>query len=199
MPRLTQPLEKKIFPQPSSCSQSHILLLFLFWPPTISCRPAEMNDLPTHSSAVEEKLFQKSHASFNSWTRPVFLPIPGVPTRRLRVLVPNISFFFPSSSSRGSIVIGSAASSPFLSAGTASRIMLVKRRRAPILIVFATLAIFLTFATLRNRGSQNWEEGDSGESPTLVYRRRDLQKIWQWEIESGHYPSHASSTFVSNF
>lgn len=153
-----------------------------------------MGDLPTHSSAVEEKLFQKSHASFNSWARPVYLPIPGVPTRRLRVLVPNFSFLFPSLSSRGGILIGGTASPSLLSAGAASRIMLVKRRRAPILLVFATLAIILTFATLRNRGSQNWVDESSGEPPTLIFRKRDLQKIWQWEIESGHYPSHASST-----
>ncbi|KIO24739.1 hypothetical protein M407DRAFT_212112 [Tulasnella calospora MUT 4182] len=28
-----------------------------------------------------------------------------------------------------------------------------------------------------------------GDSPTLVYGREDLRRIWQWEIASGHYPS----------
>ena len=31
-------------------------------------------------------------------------------------------------------------------------------------------------------------------SPTLVYDREDLQKIWSWEISSGHYPSRREST-----
>lgn len=154
-----------------------------------------ISDLPSHSSAVEEKLLQKSHAaSLNSaWTRPLYLPIPGVRTRRLRVLVPNISFLFPSSS-RGGIIIGNPSASMF-SPSSASRIMLTKRRRAPLLVVFATLAVFFTFTTLlRNRGSQNWVEEGSSEPSTLVFRKKDLQKIWEWEIESGHYPSHASST-----
>ncbi|KAF9450044.1 snoRNA binding protein [Macrolepiota fuliginosa MF-IS2] len=143
-----------------------------------------MSDLPSHSSAVEEKRAQKSHgAGLNSWTRPVYLAIPGVRTRRLRVLIPNLSFLFPSN--RGAIIIGNPP--------PGSRIMLVKRRRTPLLLAFATLAIFLTLLTLfRHRGSQSWVEEGGGESPTLVFRRKDLQKIWEWEIESGHYPSHAN-------
>jgi WD repeat and SOF domain-containing protein 1 len=26
-----------------------------------------------------------------------------------------------------------------------------------------------------------------------VFRRQQLQNIWKWEVESGHYPSHANS------
>jgi WD repeat and SOF domain-containing protein 1 len=152
------------------------------------------NDLPNHSSAVEEKLLHKSHASLHtSWTRPLYLPIPGVRTRRLRILIPNFSFLFPGSN-RGSIIIGSSSSPALFPAGGASRIMLVKRRRTPLLVVLATLAIFFTFATLlRGRGSQSWVEEGTSEPSTLVFRRKELQKIWEWEIESGHYPSHASS------
>lgn len=146
-----------------------------------------MSDLPNHSSAVEEKLLQKSHASlYTSWTRPLYLPIPGVRTRRLRVLVPNLSFFFPNSNSRGSIIIGN-------NANPVSRIMLVKRRRTSLLAVLATVAVFFTFVTLlRKRGSTVWVDEGSNEPTTLVFHRKDLQKIWEWEIESGHYPSYAN-------
>lgn len=161
-----------------------------------------LSDLPSHSSAVEEKLLRKSHASSlnSSWTRPLYFPIPGVRDRHLRILVPNFSFLFPSSSSRGGILITTTSSSSLFSSAGASRIMLVKRRRAPFLVALATLAIFFTFATLlRNRGSQNWVEEGSGEPPTLIFRRKDLQKIWEWEIESGHYPSHASSEYYMSY
>lgn len=36
-----------------------------------------------------------------------------------------------------------------------------------------------------------------GEPPTLVFGREDLQKIWQWEVQSGHYPSRRDSKFFT--
>jgi hypothetical protein len=58
----------------------------------------------------------------------------------------------------------------------------------------ATLAILLTFATLlRRRGSQSWVEEGNSEPWTLVFRRQDLQKIWEWEIGSGRFSSYESS------
>lgn len=71
--------------------------------------------------------------------------------------------------------------------------MLVKRRRAPLLAVVALLALGSLLALLRNRGSKPWVADNTTEPPTLVFRRTDLQKIWLWEIASGHYPSHANS------
>ncbi len=32
--------------------------------------------------------------------------------------------------------------------------------------------------------------------PTLVHRREDLQRIWHWELASGHYPSRQRSAFI---
>lgn len=32
---------------------------------------------------------------------------------------------------------------------------------------------------------------------TLVFTRDELQKIWRWEIDSGHYPSNAKSEMSS--
>ena len=31
------------------------------------------------------------------------------------------------------------------------------------------------------------------ERPTLVFRREDLQRIWHWEVSSGHFPSRQRS------
>ena len=32
-----------------------------------------------------------------------------------------------------------------------------------------------------------------GERPTLVFKREDLQRIWHWEVSSGHFPSRQGS------
>lgn len=34
-----------------------------------------------------------------------------------------------------------------------------------------------------------------GERPTLVFRREDLQRIWYWEVSSGHFPSRQGSEY----
>ena len=34
------------------------------------------------------------------------------------------------------------------------------------------------------------------EPPTLVYRREDLQRIWEWEVAAGHYPSGQKSAYL---
>ena len=133
-------------------------------------------ELPSHSSAVEEK-FERQHKS--SWTKPIFLAIPGVHSRRLRILVPN--------------------------AGPFNRLHMarLKRKRGPLLVAVACLAVFLT-VVLVTKGIGNsdwnnqWQSGPTGELSTLVFKREDLQKIWKWEISSGHYPSTQSSTFLSS-
>ncbi|KAF8062244.1 glycosyltransferase family 32 protein, partial [Lyophyllum atratum] len=122
--------------------------------------------LPNHSSAVEEK-FHRSNASA-SWTRPLSLPIPGVRTRRLRILVPNVGSFQQLRGTRA------------------------RRSRGPLLVCFACMALFLTVMIFsRNHASSQWSENwpPSGESSTLVFRKEDLQRIWKWEVASGHFPS----------
>lgn len=144
-------------------------LLFFFYR---SCATPAMNgDLPSHSSAVEEKL-ERQHRSLNAWTRPISLAIPGVRTRRLRILVPNAGPF------RGGRM---------------------RRKRGPLLVALACLAVFLTVILVtksfgRSDWSDQWQGNSNPEPPTLVFRRSDLQKIWKWEIASGHYPSRAAST-----
>lgn len=127
------------------------------------------SDLPSHSSAVEEKL-ERQHKS--SWTRPVSLAIPGVRSRRLRILVPN--------------------------AGPFNRLHVarMKRKRGPLLVAVACLAVFFTVVIV-SKGvghSDQWQGGSVTEPSTLVFSREDLQRVWKWEIASGHYPSSASST-----
>ncbi|KAI0639819.1 hypothetical protein C8Q77DRAFT_1045214 [Trametes polyzona] len=128
-------------------------------------RPA--NGLPTHSAAVREKWQRHYHSS--SWLVPVSLPIPGVRTRRLRFMLPNI---------------------PKLHHSTITRF---GRRRGRMLLAVGFLAVVLTIImmfSLRDRfvpEDRNWPTYQ--EPPTLVYRREDLQRIWEWEVAAGHYPS----------
>ncbi|KAF9530545.1 glycosyltransferase family 32 protein [Crepidotus variabilis] len=128
--------------------------------------------LPSHSSAVEEKL-ERQHRRNNSsaWTRPVSLSIPGVRTRRLRILVPNTGSF------------------------NSLRVSRMRRKRGPVFIFFACLAVLLTVVVVakaigrRGKWRDQWQQGPSGEPSTLVFKREELQKIWKWEVGSGHYPS----------
>ncbi|KAL7285220.1 hypothetical protein ACG7TL_000313 [Trametes sanguinea] len=128
-------------------------------------RPA--NGLPMHSSAVREKWQRHYHSS--SWLVPISLPIPGVRTRRLRLMLPNL---------------------PKLHHSTIARF---GRRRGRMLLATGFLAIVLTVVmmfSLRDRfvpEDRNWPAYQ--EPSTLVYRREDLQRIWEWEVAAGHYPS----------
>jgi WD repeat and SOF domain-containing protein 1 len=137
--------------------------------------------LPSHSSAIEEKLERqhRSHASLNGWTRPVSLPIPGVRSRRLRILLPNAG--------------------PF----NQLRVSRMRRKRGPLLVAIACLAVFFTVLLVtksfgRSDWGDQWQSGASPEPPTLVFKREDLQRIWKWEIASGHYPSRRSRALTIN-
>ncbi|KAJ6612785.1 hypothetical protein B0H10DRAFT_2051038 [Mycena sp. CBHHK59/15] len=118
--------------------------------------------LPLHSSAVleKEKLQRLNNAG---WLQPVLMPIPGVRTRRLRVLVPSFR---------------------------------LRRQRGLLLVCFGCFAIVCTVILVSSGfGRTDWEpwSQNSPEEPsTLVFRRVDLQRIWNWEITSGHYPSRHS-------
>ncbi|PPQ65136.1 hypothetical protein CVT24_003226 [Panaeolus cyanescens] len=128
-----------------------------------------MASLPSHSSAIEEKL--ERHRS-TAWTRPISLPIPGVRTRRLRILVPNTA-------SLNNV-----------------RLTRLRRKRGPLFVAAACLAVFFTVLLVgKSFGRADWNENgqeNNNEPPTLVFGRQDLQRIWKWEISSGHYPSQQS-------
>ncbi|KAI0673548.1 hypothetical protein C8Q78DRAFT_632019 [Trametes maxima] len=129
-------------------------------------RPAD--NLPTHSSAVREK-WQRHYHSASSWLVPISLPIPGVRTRRLRLMLPNVSRLYQSTVAR------------------------FGRRKGRVLLVVAVIAIVLTAVTMFHPRYHFVPEDRSWntyqEPTTLVYRREDLQRIWEWEVAAGHYPS----------
>lgn len=139
-------------------------------------------NLPTHSSAIEEKLERqhRTNNSLSSWTRPVSLPIPGVRSRRLRILLPTA-------------VAGSLNN---------FRMSRMRRKRGPaffaILFAVCFALVLLTKAVLRRSRRGDWDT-PSGDPSTLVFKREDLQKIWKWEIESGHYPSKQPSMYLLLF
>nr|GAT45971.1 predicted protein [Mycena chlorophos] len=66
----------------------------------------------------------------------------------------------------------------------------LRRQRGPLLVCFACMAVVLTVVLVsRSFGRGDWDPSGGREPPTLVFRRDDLQRIWQWEIASGHFPS----------
>lgn len=136
-----------------------------------------VSPLPSYSSsAVHEKLGHRQH---QSWTAPITVPIPGVRTRRLRILVPNLARFHQTSVAR------------------------FGRKKGPAVLAITVFAIFFSLWALAKRfGGQEkqWPTASFGSPPTLVFGREELQRIWKWEIESGHYPSAqkgTSSLFIS--
>lgn len=127
------------------------------------------NGLPKYSSAVQEKMHR--HTRSMSWTVPVSVPIPGVRTRRLRLFVPNPTRMQPLGLSR------------------------IGRRRGPLvvgLLLVASLCVFFSFARKFGPEEKQWTP-PFGESSTLIFGREDLQRVWEWEIASGHYPSKRES------
>ncbi|KAJ7129001.1 hypothetical protein C8R43DRAFT_896987 [Mycena crocata] len=66
-----------------------------------------------------------------------------------------------------------------------------RMRGALVLFVGFTAFCFTVFAFVKRFGSTG-RKWPGGESPTLVFKREDLGRIWRWEIASGHYPSRGS-------
>lgn len=127
------------------------------------------NGLPTHSSAIQEKFSR--HSRSPTWIVPISLPIPGVRTRRLRLLLPNPFRLHQLSVAR------------------------FGRKRGSLVLCFGVLVLlFTTFIFAKRFGTQDksWTPFPM-DPPTLVFKREDLQRIWKWEIASGHYPSRRSS------
>ncbi|KAG7099171.1 hypothetical protein E1B28_001042 [Marasmius oreades] len=67
------------------------------------------------------------------------------------------------------------------------------RKRTNLFLCFSlTILILLSFKLLHSTASVeswHWKPSFLGSRSTLVYQREDIQKMWQWEIVSGHYPS----------
>ena len=56
-------------------------------------------------------------------------------------------------------------------------------------VVFTIVIMF----RIRDRFVPEDRSLSSPEPSTLVYRREDLQRIWEWEVAAGHYPSGQKS------
>ncbi|KAF9651821.1 hypothetical protein BDM02DRAFT_3109888 [Thelephora ganbajun] len=124
------------------------------------------NGLPSYSAAIQEKLYR--HGRSSSWLVPLSTPIPGIRGRRLRLWVPNPARIHQVSVAR------------------------FGRKRGTLVLCFGVfLLVFATFAVHRrfNSSSRQWPTFPTGDPPTLVFARADLQQMWKWEIDSGHYPS----------
>jgi len=128
------------------------------------------NGLPSYSAAVQEKLYR--HGRSSSWFIPLSTPIPGIRSRRFRLWVPNPARIHQVSVAR------------------------FGRKRGTLVLCFGVLLlVFATFAVHRrfNTTSRQWPTFPTGDPSTLVFTRADLQRIWEWEIDSGHYPSSQKS------
>ncbi|KAI0274752.1 glycosyltransferase family 32 protein [Gloeopeniophorella convolvens] len=125
------------------------------------------NGLPAFPSSIHEKKLR--HAKASSWTIPIFLPIPGIRNRHLRIIVPNLSLLHHLAISRFG-----------------------RRRGNIVLFLVCASVVFTVFALTQRFGTEEkqWPAPlFPGEPPTLVFGRDDLQRIWRWEVQSGHYPS----------
>ncbi|KAF8898851.1 glycosyltransferase family 32 protein [Infundibulicybe gibba] len=123
--------------------------------------------LLTHSVDDVEKPTRRIRSP--SWFISIPLLVPGMRTRRLRILVPSPRNLYRLSVSQ------------------------FGRKRGSLFLSLITLTIiFTTFAFAKRFGTQEkkWPTPFTGEPPTLVFKREDLQRIWKWEIASGHYPSY---------
>ncbi|KAF9452591.1 glycosyltransferase family 32 protein [Macrolepiota fuliginosa MF-IS2] len=125
------------------------------------------NGLPVHtngSSAVQEKLALNPRHS--SWWLRLSLPIPFVRLRPLRIVMLNPRKVHEYTTRRFG-----------------------RKRGCSMLVLLMLLAFFFVFALARRFGTHAKQWPLTKDSRTLVYGREDLQRIWRWEIASGHYPS----------
>jgi hypothetical protein len=129
--------------------------------------------LPSYSSAVHEKFRQ---AYYGPWILQVTVSIPCMRSRRLPLPVPNLVRLHHITTAR------------------------LSRRRGLLLLGLVTVvAVFIVITLSKRFGPQKreWPKLIS-DPPTLVFRRDDLQRIWKWEVESGHHPSSRKSEFQGN-
>ncbi|TFK30371.1 hypothetical protein FA15DRAFT_690132 [Coprinopsis marcescibilis] len=124
------------------------------------------NTLPSfsNSSTVREKYAERARLHSRDWWIPVRVQIS--PKWRLRFYIFNIQ----------------RLSTTF-----------IPEKRACIIFTLAAFSFsFVLFALSKRFLSQSkqWPSSPfSGEPSTLVFQREDLQRVWEWEVQSGHFPS----------
>ena len=72
-----------------------------------------------------------------------------------------------------------------------------RKRGSLLLCISFIVLLFFVFALTKRFGShaKRWPTPFPRDRRTLVYKREDLQRIWQWEVTSGHYPSRQRGRF----
>ncbi|KAJ7594193.1 glycosyltransferase family 32 protein [Mycena floridula] len=119
-----------------------------------------MSGLPTHSFTHNSAVYEKKMQ--RSHGRPLTMAIPGV--RNARLQLPD---------------------SARLQRYCASRLT-----RRPLLVCFAFTAVIMTVLLVsKSFGSPERSPENEPESSTLVFSLEQLQSIWSWEIQSGHFPT----------
>ncbi|TFK29549.1 snoRNA binding protein [Coprinopsis marcescibilis] len=128
--------------------------------------------LPVYSPGEESPERRLKPGPPQPWTSPVFVSIPGVHNRRLRIYVPNVVLL------------------------QRLRLSRLRRKRGSVFVGILCLSLFFAVLLMtRGMSGSDWKhewQNTVGEPATLVFHRKDLQQIWKWEIDSGHYPSRAS-------
>jgi WD repeat and SOF domain-containing protein 1 len=126
--------------------------------------------LASYTNAVEEKQYLTSHTP--SWTTTLFVSVPFRRARHVKLVLPIPQKLWNATSSR-----------------------LGRRRAAAVLCFMFAFATLIGYALAKRfvDKDKEWPPPFTGKPPTLVFRRTELQRIWEWEIASGHYPSNKSS------
>jgi len=115
------------------------------------------------SSAVQEKM--KAQTTRRPWPIPLPASTSGAKSRRVRVKV--------------------VCSEDVRPASWISRARLVSRCCAFLGGLLATCVVLILLGTEETNWTPTFRDS------TLVFSRDELQKIWRWEIDSGHHPSNA--------
>lgn len=127
--------------------------------------------LPTHSPSSSTA---KEGKHFLRHSRPrlisLSLPFPNTRNRRLQLVLPNIRHLYSSSVIR----YGRRAANCFF-------------------LISFIICVFLTFALTKRFGTRSKRWPRIINTSTLIFKTEDLQRIWHWEVASGHYPSRQPS------
>lgn len=134
--------------------------------------PRGNGSLPT--SVYQEKMERKGGSHVNGWFTPVYIPFPGSRSRHIRIFLPTLPRKFH--------ILGHG------------------RRRGLLLTFLGAMFIFALISLTRRTDEKPWSPPPFlSDPPTLIFKREDLQRVWKWEISSGHYPSRRSRKFATRF
>lgn len=139
--------------------------------------------LPSHRGSLsafinKDKLTGPPHKPNSAWTTTFFVPIPGVPSRRFKVILP-----LP----------------PFLGAMIRKRLA---RPKALLISVFIVVLVILNISVVyrkldyEHRTGESWPQTVTKsitKTDTCVFAADQIRKFYEWEIWSGNHPSRRRS------